>query len=103
MSAKRFEAFLARLYVDRDARTRFRTDPIAEAKNFGLSSTECKALENIDWIGLEMTGRSLAKKRELKRPRSWFSLLTERLVNFISVLSGRVRRYSERGTLERKT
>jgi hypothetical protein len=100
MNAERFEAFLARLYVDPDARARFRANPLAEAKTVGLSSTECKALENIDWVGLEMAARSFAKKRELKRSRSRFSSLAERLLNFISALSGRVRRHSERGALE---
>jgi len=100
MSAKRFEAFLALLYVDPDARVRFRTNPLAEAKNFGLSNAESKALENMDWIGLEMAARSFAKKRQLERPPSRFSSLKERLLNLISVLSGRVRRHSERGAQE---
>jgi hypothetical protein len=93
MSAQRFEAFLARLYVDPDARARFRANPLAEAKIVGLSNAECKALESTDWVGLEMAARSFTKKRELKRPRSRFSSLTERLLNLISVLSGRVRRH----------
>ena len=100
MSAKQFEAFLARLYVDADLRARFRANPLAEAKNVGLSNAECKALENMDWVGLEMAARSFAKKRELKRPRSRFSLLTERLLRLISFLSDRVRRHSERGALK---
>ena len=100
MSAKRFEGFLARLYVDSDARARFQANPVAEAKNVGLSSVECKALENINWVDLEMAARGFAKKRELRRPRSRFSSLTDRLLNFVSVLSGRVRRHSERGALE---
>ena len=100
MSAKRFEAFLALLYVDLDARVRFRANPLVEAKNFGLSNAECKALENMDWVGLEMAARSFAKKRKLKRPPGRFSSLKERLLNLISVLSRRVRRHSERGALE---
>ena len=100
MSAKQFEAFLARLYVDADSRARFRANPLAEAKNVGLSNAECKALENMDWVGLEMAARSFAKKRELKRPRSRFSSLTERLLRLISFLSDRVRRHSERGALK---
>jgi hypothetical protein len=100
MSAKRFEAFLARVYVDADSRARFRANPLAEAKNAGLSNAECKALENTDWVGLEMAAQSFAKKRDLKRPRSRFSSLTERLLRLISFLCDRVRRHSERGALK---
>jgi len=100
MSAKQFEAFLARLYVDAGSRARFRSNPLAEAKNAGLSNAESKALENIDWVGLEMASQSFANKRELRRPRSRFSSLTERLLRLISFLSDRVRRHSERGALK---
>lgn len=96
MSAEQLEAFLARLYVDRNARAKFRANPVAEAKNAGLSSSECEALENIDWVGLEMAARSFAKKRELKRARSRLLSITERLVTFISALPGRIRRHPER-------
>ena len=97
MSAERLEAFLARLYVDPKERAKFRANPVAEAKNAGLSSSECQALENIDWVGLEMAARSFAKKRELKRARGRLSSVTDRLVTFICTLPGRIRRYSERG------
>jgi len=39
-------------------------NPRAEARRTGLSDEEC---ENIDWVGLEMAARSLARKRELQR------------------------------------
>ena len=100
MSAKQFEAFLARLYVDAGSRARFRSNPLAEAKSAGLSNAESKALENIDWVGLEMASQSFANKRGLRRPRSRFSSLTERLLRLISFLSDRVRRHSERGALK---
>jgi hypothetical protein len=67
MSAKRLEAFLARLYVDATARERFKANPIAETKHAGLSNHESNSLSSIDWTGLEMAARSFAKKRELKR------------------------------------
>jgi hypothetical protein len=37
------------------------------------------ALENFDWIGLEMAARSFAKKRQLKRRPSWFAAFLLRL------------------------
>jgi len=100
MSAKQFEAFLARLYVDAGSRARLRSNPLAEAKNAGLSNAESKALENIDWVGLEMASQSFANKRELRRPRSRFSSLTDRLLRVIYFLSDRVRRHSGRRGLE---
>ena len=69
MNPARIEAFLARIYVDPAARSRFSTNPFAEAKSAGLSDEECRALEHTDWVGLEMAARSFAHKRSLKRPR----------------------------------
>jgi len=67
MSAREFEAFLTRIYVDAGARARFKANPGAEARRAGLSDEECAALENADWVGLEMAARSFARKRELKK------------------------------------
>ena len=67
MSAREFETFLARIYVDRGARARFKENPRAEAQRAGLSDEECAALENADFVGLEMAARSFARKRQLKR------------------------------------
>jgi hypothetical protein len=67
MSAREFEIFLARIYVDARARARFKDNPRAEARRAGLSDEECAALENADFVGLEMAARSFARKRELKR------------------------------------
>lgn len=78
-SSTHLEAFLARLYVDAKARAIFKADPHAEAKKAGLSDDECIALENLDWIGLEMAARSFAKKRQLKRRPNWFAALKSRL------------------------
>jgi Aromatic-ring-opening dioxygenase LigAB, LigA subunit len=74
MSASAFEAFLARIYVDPDARARFKADPCAEASHAGLSPDECAAIMRIDWVGLELAARSFAKKRRAKarRPRPSF-------------------------------
>jgi len=70
MSPAQFEAFLARLYVDAHARANFKANPGAAARKAGLSAEQCAAIENLDWIGLELAARSFAKKRRLKR-RAW--------------------------------
>lgn len=60
------EAFLARIYVDANARARFKADPFAEASHAGLSPDECAAVMKIDWVGLELAAHSFAKKRDAK-------------------------------------
>jgi hypothetical protein len=69
MSASAFEAFLVRLYVDAEARARFKANPRAEVERAELTGDECEALMTIDWIGLEMTAHSFARKREAKQGR----------------------------------
>ena len=64
MSAERLEAFLAKIYVDENARERFLADPRGEAAKAGLSNEEIEALEKIDRVGLILTVRSLLKKRQ---------------------------------------
>ena len=66
MSA-RFEAFLASIYVDADARARFLADPRAAASAARLSPQEIDAAEKIDRTGLRMTANSLRHKRQGKR------------------------------------
>jgi hypothetical protein len=66
MSTSAFEVFFARIYVDPNARARFKADPFAEASHAGLSADECAAIMNIDWVGLELAARSFAKKRHAK-------------------------------------
>src|SRR5712692_4371475 len=61
------EQFLARIYVDREARARFLADPRAEAARAGLPEDQCRALEGIDRVGLEMAARSFARKRSPHR------------------------------------
>jgi len=63
MSTPRFEAFLAKIYVDDRARTAFLADPRGEAVKAGLTEPEAEALEMIDRTGLELTARSLERKR----------------------------------------
>ena len=64
------EAFLARIYVDAEARTRFLADPRGAALDAGLSPTEAEALTEIDRPGLAMAARSFAAKRVATPPRS---------------------------------
>jgi hypothetical protein len=86
MSTTAFEAFLARIYVDPDARARFKADPYAEARRAGLSPEECAAIVKIDWVGLELATRSFAKKRRAK-VRSTRPSLIARVQNlFLSTL-----------------
>src|SRR5262245_17584675 len=63
MSAAKFEAFLAELYVNDEARSRFFADPRGEAIAAGLDVDDCAALQQIDGVGLEMAAESFAHKR----------------------------------------
>ena len=64
MSARAYEAFLARLYVDAEARARFERDPEGEGRRAGLGADECRALADIDRLGLELAAASYAWKRQ---------------------------------------
>ena len=57
------ERFLAGIYVDAEARVRFLAAPYEEAKRAGLSEEQCRALEAIDRVGLEMAAHSLSRRR----------------------------------------
>jgi len=72
VSAK-LEAFLARIYVGDEARTRFLSDPRGEAARAGLSPAEQEALILIDRPGLELAARSFAHKRsgKVRRRGRW--------------------------------
>ncbi len=74
-----FEAFLARLYVDRDFRARFLLNPRAEANQAGLSEEETLTLEGIDRCGLELAAGSYdAKRSRHKRRTGWLRRLLHR-------------------------
>lgn len=66
MSTEALERFLARIYVDPDARRRFLANPRMEAKRAGLTEEQCLSLEAIDKVGLEMAAQSFARKRHAK-------------------------------------
>jgi hypothetical protein len=61
VSAK-LEAFLAKLYVDAEFRTRFLADPRGEAATHGFDEREVEALASIDRIALKMAAASLKRK-----------------------------------------
>lgn len=63
MSASRFEAFLAKLYVDESARVKFLADPRGEARKAGLTAPEVEAVARIDRVGLDLITTSLERKR----------------------------------------
>ena len=70
MSSPAFEAFLAKIYVDADARRRFLADPEGESIRAGLTPEECAALRVIDRDGLELAAMSYERKRSgLKREK----------------------------------
>ena len=88
MSAAAKETFLAALYADPKALERFLADPKAEAARHGLDEAELGALAAVDLDGLELAGKSFARKREKKRAhagharaRSWLERL-KRAVGF---------------------
>jgi hypothetical protein len=60
-----FEAFLARLYVDEEARAAFLRDPREAARD--LAPEEIAALEAIDRVGMELAADSFAQKRATRR------------------------------------
>lgn len=87
MSTSAMEAFLARIYVDANARARFKADPLAEASHAGLSPDECAAIMKIDRIGLELAAHSFAKKRHAK-VRSTRPSLGARIQDFLYGMLG---------------
>ena len=64
MTTPRFEAFLARLYVDERARADFLADPRAAGIKAGLTAPEVEAVVQIDLIGLDLLTKSLERKRD---------------------------------------
>ena len=64
MTDPRFEAFLARVYVDLAFRAAFLQDPAGLALREGLSQEQASALQEIDREGLRLAAISFAKKRK---------------------------------------
>ena len=72
------EAYLARLYLDADARRAFVADPRGAASRAGLDAADVSALEQVDRAGLELTARSLAAKRQSSARPGWLARLRQR-------------------------
>lgn len=70
MGAREFEIFLTRIYMDVAAREAFKANPRGQALRAGLSEEESTALENTDWVDLELAARSYAHKRRSKLKRA---------------------------------
>jgi hypothetical protein len=66
MNNQALEQFLAKIYVDTEARARFLAAPYDESVRAGLQEEQCRALEKIDRVGLEMAARSFGRKRTRK-------------------------------------
>jgi hypothetical protein len=62
MSA-RLESFLARLYVDDDAREAYLADGDGEAARAGLDASERAAVARIDPVDLRLAAQGFARKR----------------------------------------
>jgi hypothetical protein len=63
------EAYLARLYLDADARRAVSADPRGAAMRAGLDDMDAEAVAHIDRAGLELTASSLQARREDRRGR----------------------------------
>jgi hypothetical protein len=83
MSSPQFEAFLARLYCDRDFLQEFMRESDRVVREAGLSERERHAAIAIDRAGLLMAVRSYELKRHARTKRSgvrkWVSELLYRL------------------------
>jgi hypothetical protein len=66
-----FESFLARLYIDAAARTRFLAGPRAEAAAAGLADDEIAAAVRIDRVGLELAATVFVPKRRRRLVPLW--------------------------------
>jgi len=64
MTDEKFEAFLARVYMDAVFREAFMRDPEAEALRAGLNPEQDAALVQIDREGLRLAAMSFTKKRK---------------------------------------
>jgi hypothetical protein len=83
MSSPQFEAFLARLYCDRDFLKEFMRESDRAIREAGLSERERQAAIAIDRAGLLMAVRSYESKRHTRAKgrgvRKWVSEFLNRL------------------------
>ena len=69
------ERFLARVYVDDEARRRFLADPVEEAMRAGVAPADAARLATVDREGIELAASSFARKRAKRAARGWRGLL----------------------------
>lgn len=67
MNDSRLETFLARIYVDREARAKFLADRRGEAIKAGLTAQQVEDVIKIDRDGLELFAQSLERKKQRHR------------------------------------
>lgn len=67
MSESRFENFLAKIYVDENARAQFLADPRGVALKAGLTEQQVEDVVKIDRDGLELFAASLKRKNQGRR------------------------------------
>ena len=91
MSARELETFLTRIYVDAAMRKAFKENPHFEALRAGLSEEECRALEHMDWAGLELAARSYAHKRDGQAKLTRIHSVRFRLQKIFAALSNTLR------------
>jgi putative modified peptide len=73
-SARASEDLLARLFTDEEFRARFKQDPQGVGRELGLDEAALAALEQTDWVGLDLAARSYSHKRATyaARKRRWW-------------------------------
>ena len=84
-SARQFEAFLARLYCDRDFLEEFMREPDRVIEEARLTERERQAAIAIDRTGLLMAARSFESKRRTRKPRP---STREKISGFLNRLRG---------------
>jgi len=67
--AQSAETLLARLFTDESLRARFKLDPRAVAREFGLDDAEIAAFASADLVGLDLAADSYSHKRSRRPPR----------------------------------
>ena len=90
MSSPQFEAFLARLYSDREFLTQFLLAPERVAEESGLDYRERRAAVAIDRAGLLLAARSYELKRaSRRRSSSWLASLRRSVLPFMKKFRAR--------------
>lgn len=67
MNDSPIETFLARIYVNRDARAKFLADPRGEATKAGLTAQQVEDVIKMDRDRLELLADSLERKKHSRK------------------------------------